>query len=241
MIYKQVMTRLKILISSLIKERPTSMIIITGFSVSIAIVLVFIAFLINEFSVDKGYPNIDLIYTVFSTSDRASVRKDFPTSRYMNYRTTVTGDDVPFPGQMISGKSAFLNYTSSDFLIRDKDSGSSLFYPDDVVFTESFAKKSSGNKYLIGETLIQFYNEWLNTLYKNEQKTAFIIRVFALISIVLSCLATFGIIHFISRKKIKEIGIRKVHGAKETDIIGILRWQSWRAATRNPVESLRYE
>lgn len=110
-------------------------------------------------------------------------------------------------------------------------------------------------------------------------------------------MGTFGIIHFISRQKTKEVGIRKVHGAKIADIIGILNWsilrwimiayiiavplsyflmkkylqgfayritiswwifviagvmvlsialltvswQSWRAATRNPVEALRYE
>ncbi len=142
-----------------------------------------------------------------------------------------------------------------------------------------------------------FYDEWLNTLYKSEMHTAFIIRIFAMLSIILSCLGTFGIIHFISRQKTKEIGIRKVHGAKIRDIIRILNWsilrwimiayviavplsyfimkkylhgfaykttlswwifalagliaigiafltvswQSWRAATRNPVEALRYE
>ncbi len=142
-----------------------------------------------------------------------------------------------------------------------------------------------------------FYDEWLDTLYKSEIHSAFIIRVFAIISIILSCLGTFGIIHFISRQKTKEIGVRKVHGAKITDIIRILNWsilrwimiayiiavplsyfimkkylhgfaykttlswwifalagliavgialltvswQSWRAATRNPVEALRYE
>lgn len=142
-----------------------------------------------------------------------------------------------------------------------------------------------------------FYDEWLNTLYKSEKHTASVLRVFALISIILSCLGTFGIIHFISRQKTKEIGVRKVNGAKIADIIRILNWnilrwimiayiiavplsyvimkkylqgfaykttlswwifalagtialgiafltviwQSWRAATRNPVESLRYE
>jgi putative ABC transport system permease protein len=121
--------------------------------------------------------------------------------------------------------------------------------------------------------------------------------VFAIISIILSCLGTFGIIHFTSRQRTKEVGIRKVHGAKIADIIRILNWsilkwimiayiiavplsyflmkkylqgfaykttliwwifaiagvmvlgiasitvswQSWRAATRNPVEALRYE
>ena len=54
--------------------------------------------------------------------------------------------------------------------------------------------------------------------------TAFIIRIFAILSIILSCLGTFGIIHFISRQKTKEIGVRKVHGAKISDIIRILNW-----------------
>jgi len=143
----------------------------------------------------------------------------------------------------------------------------------------------------------QFYDDWLNTLYENERQAKFIIKVFALFSILLSCLGTFGVIHFISRQKIKEIGVRKVHGAKISDIIRILSWnivkwiviayliavplsyfimtkylngfayktklswwifvlaglvalaialltiswQSLHAATRNPVEALRYE
>ncbi|MDX9726956.1 MAG: FtsX-like permease family protein [Bacteroidales bacterium] len=154
-------------------------------------------------------------------------------------------------------------------------------------------------KEICPETLFEyhFYDEWLDTLYRSETHTAYIIRVFAIISIILSCMGTFGIIHFISRQKTKEVGIRKVHGAKIADIIGILNWsilrwimiayiiavplsyflmkkylqgfayritiswwifviagvmvlsialltvswQSWRAATRNPVEALRYE
>lgn len=69
-----------------------------------------------------------------------------------------------------------------------------------------------------------FYDEWLDTLYRSEKHSAYIIRVFAIISIILSCLGTFGIIHFISQQKTKEIGVRKVHGAKITDIIRILNW-----------------
>jgi len=69
-----------------------------------------------------------------------------------------------------------------------------------------------------------FYDEWLDALYKSEMHSAFIIRVFALISILLSCLGTFGIMHFIARQRTKEIGIRKVHGAKIIDIIRILNW-----------------
>ena len=70
----------------------------------------------------------------------------------------------------------------------------------------------------------QFYDEWIDSLYKTEMHSAFIIRVFAILSIILTCLGTFGIIHFISRQKTRETGIRKVHGAKITDILKILSW-----------------
>ena len=69
-----------------------------------------------------------------------------------------------------------------------------------------------------------FYNEILDTLYKSEMHTAFTIRVFAILSLFLLCLGTFGIIHFTAIQRTKEIGVRKVHGAKIIDIIQILNW-----------------
>ena len=70
----------------------------------------------------------------------------------------------------------------------------------------------------------QFYDDWLNSLYAGERHTAYIIRIFAIFSVLLTCLGTFGIIHFITRQKTKEIGIRKVHGARINDILNILTW-----------------
>ena len=142
-----------------------------------------------------------------------------------------------------------------------------------------------------------FFDDWLNSLYKEEQHDAYIIRVFAIVSIILTCLGTFGIIHFVTRQRVKEVGIRKVNGAKIFEVAKILNWeivkwivfafilavpvswfimnlylsefayktglswwifalagilvlgialltvswQSWKAASRNPVEALRYE
>lgn len=142
-----------------------------------------------------------------------------------------------------------------------------------------------------------FYDDWLNSLYEQEQKAEYIIRVFAILSIILTCLGTFGVIHFITRQRVKEVGIRKVNGARIIEVIKILNWeivkwiglafilsmplswfimnkylqefayktnlswwifalagllalgialltvslQSYKAATRNPVEALRYE
>ena len=71
------MIKFRILVRSLIKKWSTSLIKITGFSVSISIVLVLIAFLIFEYNVDKGYPNTDHIYRVLANDNMASVREDF--------------------------------------------------------------------------------------------------------------------------------------------------------------------
>jgi putative ABC transport system permease protein len=133
--------------------------------------------------------------------------------------------------------------------------------------------------------------------YEGEERLAKIVGTFALIAVFLSCLGLFAMIAHISIKRTKEIGIRKINGARVIEVIGMLglefvkwvslsfvlacpvawflihrwqdnfayktelswwifflagiialgialltvSWQSWRAATRNPVEALRYE
>ncbi|WP_321280144.1 FtsX-like permease family protein [Marinifilum fragile] len=143
----------------------------------------------------------------------------------------------------------------------------------------------------------KFWNEQLNARYQNEERWSLIITYSAIIAIIISSLGLFGLTILIINKRIKEIGIRKVNGAKTKEILSMLNgefikwvafafviacpityyilnkwlnnfayktniswwifvlagiitvgialltvsWQSWRAAKRNPVESLRYE
>jgi putative ABC transport system permease protein len=123
------------------------------------------------------------------------------------------------------------------------------------------------------------------------------ITLFSLIAIAIAALGILGLSIFMGESRIKEIGIRKINGAKISEVIVMLNkdfvkwvaiafviatpiayyamnkwlenfayktelswwifalagllalgialltvsWQSWRAATRNPVEALRYE
>jgi putative ABC transport system permease protein len=143
----------------------------------------------------------------------------------------------------------------------------------------------------------QFYDDYLDGMYRQEEKRADSIRIIAIIAILISCIGLIGLVEFTTKKRIKEIGIRKLNGAKVSEVMAMLNtdfvkwvavafviatpmayyamnkwlenfaykttlswwifalagllalgialltvsWQSWRAATRNPVEALRYE
>ncbi len=134
-------------------------------------------------------------------------------------------------------------------------------------------------------------------MYDNVKRTGLIFRSFSILAILVASLGLFGLAEFITKQRTKEIGIRKVNGAKVSEILSMLNkdfvkwvaiafvvatpiayfamnkwlenfaykttlswwifvlagllslgialltvsWQSWRAATRNPVEALRYE
>ena len=63
------------------------------------------------------------------------------------------------------------------------------------------------------------------TYYKNyaeEQRLSKIIGIFAILAISLSLLGLFGLITFYSERRIKEIGIRKINGAKVSEILAML-------------------
>ncbi len=142
-----------------------------------------------------------------------------------------------------------------------------------------------------------FLDNSFNAQYKTEERLSKLVGLFSAISIVIACFGLLGVVAFISDRRQKEIGVRKVNGAKIFEILAMLNrdfvkwvaiafiiatpiayyamhkwlenfaykttlswwifalagllalgialltvsWQSWRAATRNPVEALRYE
>jgi len=143
----------------------------------------------------------------------------------------------------------------------------------------------------------EFTNDILKKLYESDIRFSKIIGLMAIIAILIASLGLFGLSLLLSQQKTKEIGIRKINGAKIFEVMIMLNldfikwifiafaiacpialyamhrwlgtfayrtelswwifalagllalgiailtvsWQSWRAATRNPVEALRYE
>ncbi len=144
---------------------------------------------------------------------------------------------------------------------------------------------------------MSFIDQRYENMYQREERTAQLVKYFAIMAIVIACLGLFGLSLFIIQNRVKEVGIRVVNGAKVSEILSMLNscfikwvaiaffiacpiayyalnkwlenfayktelswwifalggavtlgiaiitvsWQSWRAATKNPVEALRYE
>lgn len=160
-----------------------------------------------------------------------------------------------------------------------------------------FIKETVGNFDSVNKFEVKFLDDEMNQLYAKEEKTARFIEFLTAWCVLLALFGLLGLSVFICYDKTKEIGIRKVNGAKIIQVIVMLnkdfiKWlgiafaiacpmawyfmdswlqnfayktelswwifvlaglltlgitlltvtlQSWRAATRNPVESLRNE
>jgi putative ABC transport system permease protein len=144
---------------------------------------------------------------------------------------------------------------------------------------------------------ISFLDDQLAKNYESVILQQKLVTFFSFLAIVIACLGLFGLTTFLAQRKTKEIGIRKINGARVPEVIFMLNrefirwiiisfavgcpaawyamhrfllnfafrtdlswwifasaglltlaialltvsWQSWMAATRNPVEALRYE
>jgi len=67
-----------------------------------------------------------------------------------------------------------------------------------------------------------FLNEDYNSLYKKDQQINKIATVFSFLTIFITLLGLFGLASFIVEQKNKEIGVRKVNGAKNYEILLML-------------------
>jgi len=71
----------------------------------------------------------------------------------------------------------------------------------------------------------EFADTLVADLYQDEAARTRIFAGFALLAVVISCLGLFGLAAFTADRRTKEIGIRKVLGARVRDIVKLLAWQ----------------
>jgi putative ABC transport system permease protein len=71
----------------------------------------------------------------------------------------------------------------------------------------------------------QFADEIVAGLYDAEEARARTFAGFALLAVIVACLGLFGLAAFVAERRTKEIGIRKVLGASDLDIVKLLAWQ----------------
>ena len=68
----------------------------------------------------------------------------------------------------------------------------------------------------------RFMDESFSRMYEAEQRIGKIALIFAFLAILVSCLGLFGLTHFVTELRRKEIGIRKVLGATTESIVQML-------------------
>ena len=178
---------------------------------------------------------------------------------------------------------------SNNFYIRMK--------PDKIISTVESVKKTY-KSFDPGLPIdFHFLDDDYDNLYRTEERMGKIFGYFSFLAIIISCLGLIGLSLFMTERRTKEIGIRKINGAKSVEIFSLLsreyiicvcisiiiacpiawyamnKWlqnfayriditwwvfalagifallialltvsfQSYKAASKNPVEALRYE
>ena len=71
----------------------------------------------------------------------------------------------------------------------------------------------------------KFSEDIMGEMYEKEDARAQIFAAFSLLAVVIGCLGLFGLAAFTAERRTKEIGIRKVLGARTRDIVQLLVWQ----------------
>ncbi|MEA1786512.1 FtsX-like permease family protein [Arenibacter sp. GZD96] len=107
------------------------------------------------------------------------------------------------------------NYTDWDYLAIRAQKGASLQAIELL--------KAKWQSLLPDATLTHFYaDEKLNAYYKEYERVNTLITWFSLLAVLLSCIGLLALASFAMAKRTKEIGIRKVNGAKVSQILNLL-------------------
>ncbi len=95
---------------------------------------------------------------------------------------------------------------------------------DPANFTQTIASIKSTWKEILPQSVceIKFFDESLKEMYNSEIRISGLFRYFSFIAIFISCIGLFGLSLFVIERRKKEIGVRKVNGAKIGEVMFLL-------------------
>ena len=70
--------------------------------------------------------------------------------------------------------------------------------------------------------LYEYLSERFNRQFEADEKRGLIFTIFTILAILIACLGLFGLASYMVEQRTKEIGIRKVFGANESTILGLI-------------------
>jgi putative ABC transport system permease protein len=94
--------------------------------------------------------------------------------------------------------------------------------PDRVLSIVSYIQKTIQSFDLPYLLKFHFLAEDYDNLYRPEQRMSKIFGYSSFLAIIISCLGLIGLSSFMTERRTKEIGIRKVNGSKSTEIFSLL-------------------
>jgi len=95
-------------------------------------------------------------------------------------------------------------------------------HPQDTAGTIQFLKEQWKKVYPEYPFEYRFLDDRIRSLYKNEEAVGSLVQTFTILAIFISCLGLFGLASFMTEKRTKEIGIRKVCGSSIPGLIFLL-------------------
>jgi len=90
--------------------------------------------------------------------------------------------------------------------------------PDKIASTIEFVNKTYKSFNNPNPLYFHFLDDDFADLYRSEQRIGKILSYFSFLAIIISCLGLIGLSSFMTERRTKEIGIRKINGAKSGEI-----------------------
>jgi putative ABC transport system permease protein len=107
------------------------------------------------------------------------------------------------------------DYNSLSVRVRGDRLAAALAFIDGT--WRSFAPRAAMQRYLMSDVF--------DGLFTSDERQGTMFVVFVTIAILIACLGLFGLVVFTAERRTKEVGIRKISGARTTDIVTLMLWR----------------